>query len=114
MDKDELLQNLAQCTGTDHYYKYYTLLLTDGVMFLAESAQCFWFVGVIWSIQAKLAEHDMIVCTLEVDESRSATFRAVGDREVLVYEQVIPWTDFPLDSIKLYYVDGVVLLPSEY
>lgn len=111
--KEELLRNLAQATGTEYYHWYYSLLMTDGVLFLCENAECFWLMGVIWSVQNRLAEHDMVVVTLEVHEDRSATFKAV-DRDVLVYEQVIPWTDFVLDSITLYVIDGVVLLPSEY
>ncbi len=28
--------------------------------------------------------------------------------------QRIPYTDFPLPAIKLYLIDGVLMLPSEY
>jgi hypothetical protein len=28
--------------------------------------------------------------------------------------QGIPYTDFPLDTIKLYLVNGVLMLPGEY
>ena len=113
MDKDELLRNLAHCTGTESYHGYYSLKLTDDVLFLCENAHCFRIVGIIWSVQGKLAGHDMVVVTLEVHEDHSATFKAV-DRDMLVYEQLIPWTDFVLDSIQLYVIDSVVLLPSEY
>jgi hypothetical protein len=38
---------------------------------------------------------------------------AVGDGHVVLTKR-IPYTDFPLAEIKLYFTDGVILLPSEY
>jgi len=31
-----------------------------------------------------------------------------------VYGKAIPYTDFPLPEIALYFTDGVILLPGEY
>jgi hypothetical protein len=61
-----------------------------------------------------MAEHGMAICTLKVNEDRSANFTAIGDGDAVVHRQRIPWTDFPLDKIKLYVADDVVMLPSEY
>lgn len=36
-----------------------------------------------------------------------------GDGNVVLTKR-IPYTDFPLAEIKLYFTDGVILLPSEY
>jgi len=35
-------------------------------------------------------------------------------RSVLRWTQHIEFTDFPLDEIKFYFADNVILLPSEY
>lgn len=112
--KEEILAELPEFSGTFYYYNYYSLLLTDGAMFLAEAARCFWLIDILWSIHHLMRRHDMVVCTLEVNEDRTAVFTAIGDREEIVHRQEIPYTDFPLDSTKLYYADGVVLLPGEY
>jgi hypothetical protein len=34
--------------------------------------------------------------------------------KILVVKQKIPYTNFPLDEVKMYLIDGVILLPSEY
>jgi len=115
LTSDEIQDGLRHFTGTVDYHRYYTLFLTDGVIWLAEHAECFWLISVIWSIQPRLAEHEyMVTCTLTVRENYSAVFTATGDGDVELYRQEIPITDFPLPSIKLYYADNVVMLPYEY
>jgi hypothetical protein len=50
MKEQELTTALAQFTGTDGYTRLYPkLLLTDGALFLAENAQCFWLMDVFAS-----------------------------------------------------------------
>lgn len=39
---------------------------------------------------------------------------ATDSDEPTLYSKPIDFTDFPLDSIKIYCVDGVIMLPSEY
>jgi hypothetical protein len=112
--KEEILAAFPHYYGTTQYYKYYSLFLTDGGKFLADAARCYWLLDILWSIHSKIAEHGMVVCTLEVHQDRSATFTAIGDSDAVVHRQRIPWTDFPLDSIKLFVADDVVMLPSEY
>lgn len=112
--KVELLDMLPSFSGTTQYYRYYSLFLTDGVKFLADAVECYWLMDVLWSIHRKMADHGMVVCKLKVNEDRTATFIAIGDGDAIVHRQKIPWTDFPLDEIKLYVADDVVMLPSEY
>ena len=43
MDKDELLSNLAQFSGTVAYYRTaHVVLITDGVKYLADNTLCYW------------------------------------------------------------------------
>jgi hypothetical protein len=46
-------------------------------------------------------------------EESNAVVRGYNDTKLIV-TQYIPYTDFPLDEVKLYLVDGVILLPAEY
>ena len=43
--------------------------------------------------------------------TRTATAHGNGNP---VYTQEIPFTDFPLDEVKLYFANNVIHLPSEY
>lgn len=111
---------LAQFSGTDNYYRYHTLLLTDGVFYLAEKAECFWLMDVIWSHAVEnrwFGKEDFIVCKLTVRDTVGEVVFDDGNGKILV-TQHIPFTDFPLASIRLYIVRGehnlVVMLPGEY
>ena len=42
-----------------------------------------------------------------------AIVRGFNDKEFII-KQKIGFTDFPLEKLKLYLIDGVILLPSEY
>lgn len=106
---------LNQFTGTEKYYKYFNLKLTDGSYFLAQEGQCFWLLDVILSYQLKLSHIHFQIWQLEKNEDDSAviTMKEDSDKPVLV-KQRIPWTDFPLEEVELWLIDGVLILPSEY
>ena len=120
MNKAQEVQSIiSQATGTTQYHRFSKLpkfpLITDGVLAVAEAAGCYWLLDVIGSYQ-----HDPRLCRdfqvwkLEVNrENDSGVVRGYNDT-TLIITQDIPYTDFPLDEIKLYLVAGVLLLPSEY
>lgn len=119
----ELETSLAHFTGTDSYTRWSMLypkfLLTDGALYLARNAEAFWLMDVIGSYQRKLLRtgETFQVWTLTVKNDEGVVICDDGNGKVLV-RQRIPYTDFPLASIKLYASwDGsnlVILLPSEY
>jgi hypothetical protein len=105
---------------------------TDGVQYLAEEAQCYWLIDVIASHQTKklLADKmlkDFQLWYLMVGDSHEfikpkphhqAVVTCWGDTpdpEITPYiRQDIEFTDFPLPEIKLFLVQGVLMLPGEY
>jgi hypothetical protein len=113
-------QDLQQFTGTMQYHRHWTgLLFTDGVAYMAEKGGAFWLIDVIASYQRK---EPFQVWQLHVNK---AAVRENGDPMAVVtmiedtgqpeiVRQEIPYTDFPLPEIKLYLIDNVLLLPSEY
>ena len=105
-------QELRQFTGTEQWYKHYLGgLFTDGVKYMAGKAGAFWLLDVIFSYRRK---EPFQVWTLKVkDRVGVVTMREDTGQPVKV-RQEIPYTDFPLAEIKLYLIDGVLLLPSEY
>lgn len=110
--------NLDQFIGTEHYYKHFTgLKYTDGIKYLADKTNCYWFIDIIASYQA-----DRIIKTchfqiwkLKVYNGKKAlvTMREDTNEPNLVMQK-IEYTDFPLGEIEVYCIDGVILLKSEY
>lgn len=110
---------LTQFTGTEHYYPISPKhLLTDGTKFLADETHCYWLMDAIASHLAEIGTQDWFVVIKTTVSNQTA---------LMVYEdgngnehsrQEIPYTDLPVDDIKLYACwDGnywVIMLPSEY
>jgi hypothetical protein len=106
--------DLGQFIGTVNYYRHWLGgRHTDGVQYLAEKAGAHWLVDAvfshrrresfqIWTLK-KNADDNGAVLTMQEDSGERAKVR-----------QKIPYTDFPLDQIKLYLIDNVLLLTSEY
>lgn len=110
----KLLQqsDLDQFTGTENYYKSaFGLLYTDGIAFMAEKAGAYWLIDAIASYHRK--EHFQVWTLRRSFSVGTLVMREDTDAPVLV-RQRIHYTDFPLVQIKLYVVDGVLMLPSEY
>lgn len=115
-----LQTELAYFTGTENWHRFNplmrNLLATDGVMYLAEKAQCFWLLDIVGSLKLvnTCKNEEFITCKLVKDQKGGAKFTASDGNLKVLYTQKIPYTDFPLDEITLYFIDNVVLLPSEY
>lgn len=121
MEKQKITHSeLAQFSGTEHYYRYHSLLLTDGAFYLAEKAECFWLMDVIWSHAMEnrwYGKEDFITCKLTVQDTVGDVVFDDGNGRILV-TQHITFTGFPLEQIQLFIVRGecnfVVMLPGEY
>jgi hypothetical protein len=108
--------DLDQFIGTEEYHKYMAgVVLTDGVKYLAEEGKCFWLIDIVCSYQHTHSKVPFQLWEMEVKDDKSAvvTMREDTGKKALVMQR-IGYTDFPLKSIKLYLIDGVLLLPSEY
>ena len=115
----ELRDGLAHFTGTEHYYRTHPgLLATDGAKFLADEAGAYWLLDIVWSVLPKLKD-EFAVLQLKV-QNREGNLKVHNGRarKTIYHRQSIPYTDFPLPSIKLYLQRAeegvVVMLPSEY
>ena len=106
--------DLNQFTGTENYYRHWTGggVFTDGVQYLAEQAGAYWLIDAVFSYRRR---EPFQVWTLRKNDDNSAVLTMQEDSgEPVKVRQTIPFTDFPLDRIKLYLIDSVLLLPSEY
>ena len=111
---------LAHFTGTESYHRFSIisrLVLTDGVKYLCDKAGAYWLMDIIASYQQKCQKDEMLrefqIWTLTV-EDRSGKVICERDTNDIAIKQDIPYTDFPMPSVKLYCINGVILLPSEY
>lgn len=117
--RNEIENGLLHFTGTTRYYHYPIgkFNYTDGIKYLADEAKSYWLLDVIGSYQltTKIKDVPFQLWELIVNENNSAviTMKEDTDEPELVIQE-IPCTDFPLQSIKLYLIDKVLLLPSEY
>lgn len=118
---------LAQFYGTEEWHRWSNLfrnfLLTDGALYLAERAGAFWLMDLIASHFTKRrvrAEQFQVWRLRKLPEGsvNDAIVKADDGNGNHITQQLIPYTDFPLDEIKLYvaWSDGywVIMLPSEY
>ena len=123
------LENLGQFIGTENYWTnpMYPFKYTDGVKYVAENGQAYWLLDAIasWQLESKVKRDKALgeyqFWTLTVGDDRSAILTCERDKGDVVVEQEIPFTDFPLQKLRLYLVGmnwyrdgGVLMLPSEY
>jgi hypothetical protein len=109
---------LDQFTGTEQYYKHWLgMRYTDGVKYVAERANAYWLLDAIASYQrGKIATMPFQVweLTTALTFNKSNLSMKEDTNEPVVVNQHIEYTDFPIAYIKMYFIEGVLLLPSEY
>ena len=129
IDPSTLAADLAQFTGTENYYAHWMkrVKFTDGVKYLADAAGAYWLIDLIasWQLKAKVRREEFQIWILTVGNRKRTGNKPMAYARCFpdtpepknanqVCVQGIPYTDFPLDEIKLYLRDGVIMLPSEY
>ena len=114
LSEKKIQEGLAQCHCTEHYWKNSVLCFryTDGIKFLWESCEAYWLLIAISSYNRK---EPFQLWQLTVKENCSAVLTMREDTgQPFKVKQEIEFTDFPLQEISLYLIDGILLLPSEY
>lgn len=118
---------LPRFTGTDKYYRHPSgMLYTQGVHWLAENAECYWLLDLIgfyqrhektagvwlqdWAFE-KTGGPDMPEGRPLPTGKWALTLK--DDGKVLLAHG-IGSTDFPLGYVRLWLIEGVLMLPSEY
>ena len=114
-----LLDNLAQFTGTERYYRINRkCVITDGAKYLADTAGAYWLMDAAAIYLMELGTDDWFVLVrLVVNDSRAVLTLEDGNGAIRA-QQEIPYTDFPLAEQTIYAcwdsVHWVLMLPSEY
>jgi hypothetical protein len=116
---ENLERNLKHFTGTERYHRFHsTTVLTDGALYLAEQARCFWLMDVFASHLTEIAtDHGVACLKLKRKGEGAQVVIDDGDENVLA-KQKIEYTDFPLEEMTLFACwtgeYWVIMLTSEY
>ena len=111
---------LRQFTGSENWYRHsinHSVLYTDGAKFVADQGGAYWLLDMIAIAQlheSRVSGEEFQVWKLLVNCDRSGTVFCEDGNGNVVFTQEIPFTDFPLFSIMLYFANDVIHLPSEY
>lgn len=105
--------DLVQYIGTTNYYKHPSsgLEYTDGVQHMAQAGEAYWLIDAIASYHR---QEPFQVWTLTVTGMKAVLTMVEDTGQPVLVRQDIPFTDFPLDEIVLWLIEGVLILPSEY
>jgi len=110
--------------GTSQWYRHpFKMLLTDGTMFLLQNGGG-WLIDAIGSYQmtrrldVETEGFQLWKLTVDTEKHTAVLTCQMDSNTPNLVEQEIPYTDFPLDEIKIYVEgegnDRVCLLPSEH
>jgi hypothetical protein len=119
MDATELNDALANCYGTENYYKnplYPWMKYTDGVQTFAENAGggAYWFLDIIGTELRELArKEEFISITLLSNLGKGRIFADDGNGTPL-YNLSLEYTDCPTGDYHFYLTNNVLMLTSEY
>ena len=112
--------NLAQFTGSETFYRHPLsggCVYTEGVQYLAEAGSAYWLIDAILCPQphvGKLQAAEFQVWSLTLRADHSATLICTDGDDGELYSHPIPWTDFPLASVSLWFSNRTLYLPSEH
>ena len=93
---------------------------TDGCNWIREAAEARWLFDEILFNQPRPEVKDLpfqvwVLCKDEDKEDRLWVLRCEdGNDNTVLVQMLMETVDFPIDEIRIWVVDGVAMLPSEY
>lgn len=108
-----LNDELTDFIGTEYYYKYGNIVLTDGVATACDKFRCFWLADVVASYQPITNEY-MQVWECERGKGNKFKVMCTDGNDNILRVQYIEFSDLEGDKITFWLVDGVLMLPAEY
>lgn len=121
---NKIKTELQHFIGSETFYKIPLIgtKFTDGIKYLADAAECFWLVTDA-SVIAKSLMNKSYFVTIdfrrlsekEREESQCEALINYSDGNGHIFEtHKYHVTDFPLDELRLFFIDGTLMLPREY
>jgi hypothetical protein len=123
MEATDIREELNEFRGTTMYHKHLfpgksPILLTDGCKYVRDTCSAYWLFDAILSYQGDKVLRGVNFQVWELKQIRldltwQLTCREDTGKKPLI-RQSIEFSDFPLDFIRIWVIDKVALLPSEY
>jgi len=123
MEKYLLKRTLKEFHGSSQYHSHLfpgksPLIITDGCAFVREKMGAWWLFDAILSYQMDKRLRNVPFQIWEFKQLKNDLSWLLSCREDTgekpVITQCIEFSDFPLESIKIWVINQVALLPSEY
>lgn len=124
-DKNKALrESLQQFCGTTQFFQLPLIRtrFTDGINYLAKKADCFWLVTDASVIAKSLMDRSYFIA-IDVKRLSESERQQKGCEAIINYtdgnETILEThrynvTDFPLDELRMYFVNNTLMLPNEY
>jgi hypothetical protein len=119
-----LQENLQQFCCAEQFFQLPLIKtrFTDGVHYLAQKAGCFWLITDASVFAKNLMDKSHFITIdfkrLSKEERNEKGCEAIinyGDgNDTILETHRYSITDFPLDELRLYFVNNTLMLPSEY
>ena len=112
--------DLSQFTGSECWHRHALVrhvLYTDGARYVAEQAGAYWLIDEIALAQAaqpQIAAEGFQLWKLTVEADQTGQLTCEDGNGGVIYTKRLEFTDFPVEGIRFYFTDNVILLPSEY
>lgn len=115
----ELADDLTAFTGTAHWFRYplnRNITFTDGAAYFAENAGAYWLFDIVVTQPEiiRTMRDGFAVIKLQVHPDSKAILICEDGNLNTTYTRAIDFTDCPVGLWTLWFVDYVILLPSEY
>ncbi|MCK0125152.1 hypothetical protein BXY82_3063 [Gelidibacter sediminis] len=121
---NEIKEGLQHFHGTEMFYQIPLLRtrFTDGLKYLANVADCFWLITDTSVIAKSLMNRSEFITIdfkrLSEDEQDYTGYEAeiiyTDGNDIVLEKHGYRVTDFPLDELRLFFVNNTLMLPSEY
>ncbi|RXG21900.1 DUF6876 family protein [Leeuwenhoekiella marinoflava] len=95
---------------------------TEGVKYLAEAAQCYWLITDAAVITKSLKHKSSFLVIYFKRFSKEVQARLQKEAQItyadgsgtILFQQDYELTDLPLDELRLFFVENMLMLPNEY
>ena len=121
---NEIKEGLQHFHGSETVFQIPLLRTryTNGIKYLAEAAECFWLITDTSAFAKTLMDKSYFITIdfkrLPKDKQDYSGYEAeiiYSDGNGNIFEtHRYNVTDFPLDELRLFFVDNTLMLPSEY
>jgi len=121
---NEIIEGLQHFHGTEMFYQIPLLRtrFTDGLKYLSEVAECFWLITDTSVIAKSLINKSEFVTIdfrrLSKEKQDYSGYEAeiiyTDGNDNILEKHGYRVTDFPLDELRLFFVNNTLMLPSEY